>query len=69
MLLKHLLERNIKIKNDNFALLLDLFSISIAFSVLIDETDKVEKNELNRIFNINYFSYSGYLKANNEGTA
>lgn len=54
---------------NNFALLLDLFFISIAFSVLIDETDKVEKNELNRIFNINYFSYSGYLKANNEGTA
>ncbi|CAD8159544.1 unnamed protein product [Paramecium octaurelia] len=56
---------------NNFVLFLGLLSTSFALQVLADDADKVDKNELNRLFNINYdgLVYSGYLKANTEGTA
>lgn len=39
---------------NNFVIFLSLLSISFALQVLGDETDKVDINELNRLFNINY---------------
>ncbi|CAD8109286.1 unnamed protein product [Paramecium primaurelia] len=58
---------------NNFVIFLSILSICLCLQVQVqvDEADLVDKNELNRLFKINYDGqvYSGYLKANNEGTA